>query len=234
MAGTNRLICILGMHRSGTSCVTGSLQQAGLYLGNCHTWNPHNKKGNRENQDFVDLNDAVLVANNGAWDNPPRRPKWNSEQLACARTLLEDNFTGKPLGFKDPRTLLVVEGWKKAFPEIQFVGVVRHPNAVVGSLQKRSDMPAGQALALWYAYNHILLREYRKKPFPILCFDEDEALFYQKLDQVVGQLCLDKEMNDQRFYDGQLRTSNRNLQQMERELPWKVKRLYSRLLKRCL
>ncbi len=76
MSKANRLICILGMHRSGTSCVTGSLQQAGLFLGACHTWSPHNRKGNRENQDFVDLNDDVLATNDGAWDKPPRKLVW--------------------------------------------------------------------------------------------------------------------------------------------------------------
>ena len=58
-----RVIAILGMHRSGTSCLTGSLQEAGLELGEHHTWNPYNRKGNRENQDFVDLHDAILAAN---------------------------------------------------------------------------------------------------------------------------------------------------------------------------
>ena len=198
MGDTDRLICILGMHRSGTSCVTGSLQQAGLFLGNCHTWNPHNKKGNRENQDFVDLNDAVLAANDGAWDKPPRRSVWSPDQLASASALLEDNFGKSPLGFKDPRTLLVVEGWKQVFPEIQFVGVVRHPNAVAQSLQKRGDMPSARALALWYAYNRVLLKEYRKRPFPILCFDEDEAVFHQKLDQIVWQLGLNRGMEERK------------------------------------
>jgi len=234
MGDTERLICILGMHRSGTSCVTGSLQQAGLFLGNCHTWNPHNKKGNRENQDFVDLHDDVLAANDGAWDRPPRKAVWSSAQLERAAELLRDNRSESPLGFKDPRTLLVLEGWKRVFPEIQFVGVVRHPNAVAQSLQKRSDMPAEQALALWYAYNRVLLKEYRKKSFPILCFDEDEVLFHRKLDRVAGQLGLNNGRGEQRFYDGQLRTSNSNLQQMERALPWKVKRLYKQILKRCL
>ncbi len=234
MADTDRLICILGMHRSGTSCVTGSLQHAGLYLGDCHTWNPHNKKGNRENQDFVDLNDAVLAANDGAWDKPPRKPKWNSEQLMRARQLLEDNFTGEPLGFKDPRTLLVLEGWKQVFPGIQFVGVLRHPNAVAQSLQKRSDMPVETALALWYDYNRVLLREYREKAFPILSFDEDEAIFQCKLDRVAANLALAGAADDQRFYDGQLRTSNSNEQVMQQALPWKVRRLYQRLLKRCV
>lgn len=234
MGDTDRLICILGMHRSGTSCVTGSLQQAGLFLGDCHTWNPHNTKGNRENQDFVDLNDAVLAANDGAWDNPPKKLVWSPRELDRASALLEENFGESPLGFKDPRTLLVLEGWKQVYPQIQFVGVVRHPNAVAQSLQKRSDMPLEQALALWYAYNRVLLKEYRKKPFPLLCFDEDEAVFQRKLDKVVSTLGLHKVTNEQRFYDEQLRTSNSIQQQAGAALPWKVRRLYKRLLKRCL
>ncbi len=234
MGDADRLICILGMHRSGTSCVTGSLQQAGLYLGNCHTWNPHNRKGNRENQDFVDLNDSVLEANGGAWDKPPKKSKWSSDHLDRARALLADNFEQSPLGFKDPRTLLVLEGWKKVFPKIQFVGVVRHPGAVAQSLQRRSDMPREQAISLWYAYNRVLLRECSRNPFPILCFDEDEEIFQQKLDQVVRSLGLNREGDEQRFYDEQLRTSNSSQQQMEQPLPWKVRRLYNRLLKLCL
>jgi len=234
MADTNRLICIVGMHRSGTSCVTGTLQQAGLFLGNCHTWNPHNKKGNRENQAFVDLNDDVLATNGGAWDKPPRKPKWSVPQMERASALLEDNFAEAPLGFKDPRTLLVLQGWKQVYPDIQFVGVLRHPNAVAQSLKMRGDMPADQALALWYTYNHALLKEFQRKPFPILCFDQEEAVFQQKIDKLADTLGLNQRANGQQFYDEQLRTSNSNPKQMEKALPWRLKRLYNRLLKHCL
>ncbi len=234
MGDTNRLICIVGMHRSGTSCVTGTLQQAGLFLGNCHTWNPHNKKGNRENQDFVDLNDEVLAANGGAWDKPPKKAVWSAQQLERASVLLENNLGESPLGFKDPRSLLVLQGWKQVYPGIQFIGVVRHPNAVAQSLKKRSDMPLGQALALWHAYNSALLTEFQEKPFPILCFDQEEAIFHQKIDKLAGSLGLNPGESEQRFYDGQLKTSNSDQKQMEKALPWKLKRLYNRLLKRCL
>ena len=234
MEAAKQLICILGMHRSGTSCVTGSLQQGGLNLGDCHTWNPHNKKGNRENQVFVDLNDSVLASNGGAWDLPPKKSRWNAEQLERAKKLLENNFGESPLGFKDPRTLLVVSGWKKVYPEIQFVGVFRHPNAVAQSLQKRSDMPQEKAFSLWFAYNQALLREHKKSAFPILCFDDDEAVFHTKLSRVANDLGLTRESDDKRFYDERLRTSNSNANQPGKPLPWKLKRLYSRLLKRSV
>ena len=234
MGDTDRLICILGMHRSGTSCVTGSLQNSGLMLGDCHTWNLYNRKGNRENQAFVDLNDEVLLENGGAWNAPPKKAIWSSEKLAKAQSLISQNIGQGPLGFKDPRTLLVVDGWKQVFPAIEFVGVVRHPNAVARSLQNRSDIPQERALALWYAYNSALLQEYKKTAFPILCFDEDEAEFHQKLEQVALNLTLSSANPEQKFYDESLRTSNRDKQQLDRAMSWKVRRLYKNLLKRCV
>ena len=47
------VVLVLGMHRSGTSCLAGSLQQAGLELGDVFTSNPFNKKGNREHRDVM-------------------------------------------------------------------------------------------------------------------------------------------------------------------------------------
>jgi len=34
---SSQAVLILGMHRSGTSCLAGSLQEAGLYLGEVNT-----------------------------------------------------------------------------------------------------------------------------------------------------------------------------------------------------
>lgn len=48
----NNVVIVLGMHRSGTSCLTGLLQQAGVALGNVVKEAAHNKKGNRF--DFFD------------------------------------------------------------------------------------------------------------------------------------------------------------------------------------
>ena len=84
-AQPRRVIAILGMHRSGTSCLTGSLQNAGLFLGEHHTWNKHNRRGNRENQNIVDLHDAILEANGGTWDSPPEHVRWRDEHVARAR-----------------------------------------------------------------------------------------------------------------------------------------------------
>jgi hypothetical protein len=55
------------------------MQEAGLQLGDCHTWNLFNLKGNCENWAFVDLNGAVLKANGGAWGKSPTSVTWSEQ-----------------------------------------------------------------------------------------------------------------------------------------------------------
>ncbi len=226
MESPKRIICILGMHRSGTSCLTGSLQDAGVYLGECHTWNPFNLKGNRENQEFVDLHDEILAANGGAWDRPPAQVTWAPDHVARARELLAGYGGVELMGFKDPRTLLVLDGWKAITDRLEFVGIFRHPNAVAGSLQRRSHMARREALALWYDYNERLYREYCLKPFPILCFDDPEEVFQAKLGELTARMGLTPPESEQQFYDRELKLYDGAA---GGRLPWRVRRLYHRL-----
>jgi hypothetical protein len=221
-----RVVAVLGMHRSGTSCLTGSLQHAGLFLGDCHTWNKHNEKGNRENQKFVDLHDAILAANGGAWDAPPDRVVWQEEHKTWARDLLLAHAGEPNFGFKDPRGLLVIEGWKTLYPKMEFVGIYRHPNAVAKSLEKRSSKTREESLNLWYAYNSILYREYQAKPFPILCFDDDEAVLDEKIVRAAGLMGLTRKNPDEKFYTSELR---HNDSEGEEVLPEHVEALYRKL-----
>lgn len=219
----DRVVAILGMHRSGTSCLTGSLQVAGLFLGDCHTWNKHNLKGNRENQKFVDLHDSILAANSGAWDTPPAKAIWQDAHIACARELLQAHAGEPNFGFKDPRALLVIDGWKALCPKIEFIGIYRHPNAVAKSLGKRSSKAREESLELWYAYNSILYREYKKNPFPILCFDDEEAVLDEKIVRAASQMGLIGESGDQKFYTSELR---HNDESGEDSLPENIGQLY--------
>jgi hypothetical protein len=218
------------MHRSGTSCLTGTLEQAGVYLGERHTWNPFNVKGNRENQSVVDLHDDILAANGGSWDSPPARVTWSDSHRARALELLagyaDDGVA--IAGFKDPRTLLVWEGWRELQKNIEFVGIFRHPAAVAESLYRRNQMPRAQAFELWYQYNSRLLRVHRKRPFPVLCFDAAADEFQDKINQVIHTMELTGDNNNEQFYDDALRSSQH---QAAGRLPLKVRYLYSRLRK---
>jgi hypothetical protein len=219
------------MHRSGTSCLTGSLQEAGLDLGRCHTWNPFNLKGNRENQDFVDLHNDILLANGGSWDDPPKVLGWSPEHKQRARELLE-NFAGTEfVGFKDPRTLLLLEGWKDITDSLEMVGIFRHPNAVADSLQRRDNKTRKQALLLWHIYNSYLYKEYKKRTFPIICFDDTRELFEANLNDIIKRLGFQKPIGPLHFYDSELKNSNYN---SASGLPWRVGRLYRQLRKSSL
>jgi hypothetical protein len=204
------------------------LQEAGLSLGDCHTWNKHNEKGNRENQQFVDLHDAVLEANGGAWDVPPSRVIWGDEHIARAKELLADHAGEPTFGFKDPKAMLVLDGWKMLFPNIEFVGIYRHPNAVAQSLAKRSSKSRDESLKLWYAYNRIMYREFKKKPFSILNFDDDEMVLDEKIIRVADKMGLVHGGGDEKFYTADLR---HNDGADGPPLPWKVRHLYNKLKK---
>ncbi len=224
VAGTGPVM-VVGMHRSGTSFLTGSLQQAGLELGKHSAWNPHNLKGNRENQDIVAFHDAVLAARNAAWDNPPSSPiTWTDAEAQQAAGLVAEYQGVEHWGFKDPRALLLVEEWRALLPDLQFVGIFRHPSAVARSLDARGGMPQAKAFALWVAYNRRLLELYRQQPFPLLCFDEDESVLHHKLNQVLVELGLSS-LQDERFFSAELK----HHEQEHKPLPNDLQSLYQEL-----
>lgn len=218
-------VMVVGMHRSGTSFLTGSLQQAGLELGKHSAWNPHNLKGNRENLEIVAFHDALLTARGCAWDNPPIEPiKWTPDEEYQAKQLIADYKGVARWGFKDPRSLLVVDGWLELIPDLKFVGIFRHPTAVAQSLEARGGMPLEQALKLWKAYNEQLLRLQQEFAFPLLCFDEDEATLHDKLNIILQQMAL-APLIEERFFSAELK----HHQQQSLPLPREHEALYQEL-----
>lgn len=228
MAG-NGPVMVLGMHRSGTSFLTGSLQQAGLELGKHSAWNPHNLKGNRENQDIVAFHDQVLAARGGAWDRPPSAAiVWDAVEARQAQALIAEYKGVERWGFKDPRALLMVDAWLGLLPELRFVGIFRHPVAVARSLAARGAMPQQQSFALWAAYNRHLLALHRRTPFPLLCFDEDENVLHQKLDKILLEMGL-QPLQDERFFSAELK----HHRQSPGKLPAELESLYRALCNRA-
>ena len=72
-----RVICTLGMHRSGTSLVARLLSLLGVHLGpdeRVLTAGEDNPKGYWEHRSFVDLNDEILARFGGRWDQAPAWP----------------------------------------------------------------------------------------------------------------------------------------------------------------
>ncbi len=235
-----RVIAVLGMHRSGTSCLTGSLQAGGLFLGKHHTWNEYNRKGNRENQDVVNLHEGIFKTNGATWTDPKRhssfvdnyfeRPlQWHARHYARAQEILGE-YAHEPLwGFKDPRALFLLHGWKRMIPDIQFIGIFRHPMAVAQSLNSRPALPISieQGLQMWVLYNRALLNEYEKKSFPLLCFDWSEEKFHHHLNHLHTELKLKPVPEDQRFYTADL---HKQKIASDSVLPEEANKLYQQLV----
>ncbi|MFO1418698.1 MAG: tetratricopeptide repeat protein [Methylotetracoccus sp.] len=185
---------VLGMHRSGTSCLAGMLQLSGFASGVVEQWNTDNRQGNRENPEVVRLNEALLRANAGGWEKPPKTRSLTIDdtQRATRDAILNSVAReGRPWLLKDPRLLLVLPFWREAVPNPRRIGIFRDPIAVAVSLYVRSRKPLGEGLALWLRYNRELLTEYDRSPFPILCFDLPAAAFEAQLDRALNEECGD-------------------------------------------
>jgi hypothetical protein len=206
-AQNHRAIFVLGMHRSGTSSLTGCLEQRGLYLGEVSQKNPFNPKGNRENSRVMELNNLVLAASGGRWDSPPDEMIWTND-LASERDALVASLKqsgARHWGFKDPRALFTLPFWEEAIRGISFVGTFRHPAAVAKSLNARSGMPLEQGLTLWRKYNRRLLALWARNPFPIVSFDAPPAEYIAAIDRAAAVLGLGEPPSSGVFFEESLR-----------------------------
>lgn len=187
----NTPVLILGMHRSGTSCLAGSLQDAGLYLGEVNTKAGFNKKGNREHQTAMALHETILQRDGSAWNTPPAHdPIWTHTEKQELRDIIK-SFSGRPnWGLKDPRALFMMDGWL-TLTRPRFIGTFRHPNEVAASLMHRAktwNQPMSKAAAfhLWEVYNARMLAFYAAQKFDIIRYDIPADIYHKKL-RVAGE-----------------------------------------------
>lgn len=220
------------MHRSGTSCLTGILEEVGVFLGNVSRKDPYNPKGNHENSKIMALHNYLLHANGGSWDSPPTKVLWSEEHKAIRDEIIQDYEGVACWGFKDPRTLLMLEGWMEALPSLTMVGVYRHPIQVAQSLQSRDSFSIEQGIDLWVYYNEKLISYCHEYKLPIVSFDSDENIFRHKLSQLLSQLDLPSSPEKLSFFDPVLR--NTRINYLNLQVPERALRLYKTLNKIAL
>ncbi len=160
------IICVTGMHRSGTSLVMHLLSICGVHLGSkddLMSPTEDNLDGYWENWRFVKVNHGIIAKLGGSWDNPPA----SLEDLATTKRLktlraeagkLLREFDGCSLwGWKDPRTSLSLSFWKNLIPSLKVVVCLRNPWEVGLSLRRRRHTPSPLGLTLWRSYNQKIL-----------------------------------------------------------------------------
>ena len=164
----NKIICITGMHRSGTSLTTSWLELCGLRTHNgniigAHTGNP---KGHFEDKDFVDLHSSGIL------QKYPKSKGWKvftdnfqffeNQHLRHATNLISQRNAKYELwGWKDPRSVVYLRQWKEIIPALKVFLIWRPCSEVVQSLIKRSrkatapvfNINSFQSVKLWMSYN---------------------------------------------------------------------------------
>jgi hypothetical protein len=178
------------MHRSGTSCLAGSLEEAGLHLGEVFRVGRHNLRGNRENGRIMSLQEAVLVHSGGSWSEPPKQVTWTDAHRSDRDGIIRSYGDASIWGFKDPRTILAIDFWREVLPNMMTVGTLRHPLCVADSLRKRGGGSVEDWLELWAVYNRRLLALYEAAPFPLVRFDFGEQAYRRSLTAAMDHLGL--------------------------------------------
>ena len=166
-------ILVLGMHRSGTSCLAAVLAAAGARVPGDSLRNWDNPQGHHEATALVRLNDDVLAHSGGHWLEAPDEVRWTEAQATERDRLLALTPEGRPALLKDPRSLLTLPFWRASPVPHHRIGVVRHPLAVARSLLTWRQTAMDDGLALWLVHNRALA----EAGCPILDFALPPAFF---------------------------------------------------------
>jgi hypothetical protein len=159
---TGRPICVVGMHRSGTSMVSRLLDLCGVYFGpakDLQAGDGFNPEGYWENLHFQALNERLLNWSGADWDFPA--PYGPPPQIAAAKARAAElvaELAGRGVwGWKDPRTSLTLPFWKDLLPGLRAVVCLRNPLEVADSLVRRNWHSRTFGLNLWLTYNRRIL-----------------------------------------------------------------------------
>src|ERR1700722_12084882 len=153
-----RIVCVLGMHRSGTTVAARLINLLGIDLGaEEHLLGPRpdNPKGFWEHGPIVELNEEILRRLGGNWrEPPPLPPGWETsadfgDLRRRARDLVARSFASADWGWKDPRTCLTLPFWKRILPPSHYVICMRSPAEVAASLEQRDGLPREKSIRLW-------------------------------------------------------------------------------------
>lgn len=175
-------IFILGMHRSGTSALSGMLNILGVYQGR-HLIPPSsaNPKGYFENQNILHFNEKILSGLGSSWDDMFFNDKnLNVDKYTEAlKTLITEEFGHvNRFSIKDPRICLLFPIYEKALTELDIricpMIIYRNPVETAISLQKRDGFSLEKGLILWM--EHFLLSENYTRPYPRLFIPFDQML----------------------------------------------------------
>ena len=181
-----KCLIVLGMHRSGTSAISGFLNKLGIALGSkLMKTNEYNVKGYFENSYIFNANDNILQTLGSAWDDLflLEEEWWQHPHLIphrdAVKKIINREFSENELFcIKDPRISILLPFWISILQELNieifFIIPLRHPIEVAESLKARDGFSIQKGFLLWM--NNMLSIEYYSRPFKRSFFIFDDFL----------------------------------------------------------
>lgn len=195
----NRVIIVLGMHRSGTSALTRVLNLHGMELGSRMIGpGADNETGFWEHQDIVGIHDKILKALHSSWEDETLPDQWWLKKsfrwhLKKLTQILARDFSQCRLwGIKDPRMCRLLPLWLPLLEKLNcrpvFVLVLRHPQEVAKSLEKRNGFSLQKGERLWFQHSLLLERSTRGFPRTIILYEQLLSDWKEVMNQVQSVL----------------------------------------------
>ncbi|MGZ3776222.1 MAG: hypothetical protein ACXVI9_01105 [Mucilaginibacter sp.] len=137
----SKVLIVTGMHRSGTSLITNWLFHCGLQVGEHLVGaGDGNKEGHYEDVEFLRIHEEILAGNGypptGLIHHKPIHiSEYQLEKLKAILKVKKHHFD--QWGWKEPRTCLFLDVYRKLIPGAKYFVIVREYTAVVNSLLKR-------------------------------------------------------------------------------------------------
>lgn len=169
----SKQVIILGMHRSGTSLLSHYLSLIGINMGEkLMGMGPGNPYGHFEDEAFIAINKNIMEENHLQLftDNIQQEFDKVKEGLSVSdglgkrisRLVNTRDSKYELWGWKDPRTVLTFEVWRRYCPDAYIIILFRKAENVIDSLIRRGkdkeivEKPV-IALKSWILYNKLLL-----------------------------------------------------------------------------
>jgi hypothetical protein len=172
------ILSVTGMHRSGTSLVMSWLDKCGLQIsdGNIVPAGIGNERGHFEDSEFFQEQVKIIsknVAKSKGWiiTKDSQTKNLYLDKLTCTEMIQKRNKAYSSWGWKDPRTVFLIDQWVELIPNLKILFIWRPFEDVLDSLIRRAKKRKNEnvvqisivkAVKLWKISNRNIIKNFEK------------------------------------------------------------------------